>query len=283
MARKNSSQKRKIVNTLLSFLLSFLLFVLTIMLIMQAVIFNRSTMINTINESGYIQEKNQEIISALKNSSNNIGLDDSFFNGLIEDSLIHRDTVKYIENYYSDSGSDIDATDFKEKLNKSINNYIVRNNIDKSTISKSDRELFVNNASEIYKTTLEMPLLNTYENYFVAVKNYLPTAMLVAGISIVAICIIIFIESKWKHRACKYHCYATTTVALATAIPAIVLIITGVINKLNIPSVAANKVFIALGNSMNYMLIYFSVFYAIVSIALYCLYRYYRSKRSSRL
>ena len=283
MARKKYSKKRKAANRLISIALSFLLLVLTIMLAMQAVFFNRSTMLNTINESGYIDEKVKEISNTLIDTNNAIELPSGFYNSVLSNSLIHRDTIKYIENYYEGKGSNVDDTDFKEILNKSLDNYIVRNNIDKNTISESSREQFVNNSADVYRESLIMPLLSDNEAYFLTIKNILPVAMIVLVLLITIICIIIFTTSKWKHRACRYLGYATTTVTIATGIAIITLLVLNITSKLNVSSQSMYKLFTSLENNLTQVLIYFAVFYAIVSIGLYYLHKYYRKKKSSRL
>lgn len=283
MAKRKTSRLRKATSILVSFLLAFLLFILSFMLVMQAVLFNESALINSINESCYIEEKNSEITRDLKDLGYASGLNESFFEGLLDYSLIYSDTVEYLENFYAGTGSVVNDSDFREIFNKSLDNYIIKNKIDPATVNKGSREYLVSSAAKIYRASLELPLFRTIAGYFLGIKNMLPIAMIVVGVLIILLSIAMFGIARWKHRACKYLCCSTITVFLATLAPAIALKVSGVVEQFNISSRATYQLFIAVGNNFTMMLIYFSIFYAIVSMILYLLYRHYRIKRSSRL
>lgn len=282
MARKKSSKLKKAISILISFLLSFLLFVLSLMLVMQAVFFNKSALINSMNDACYIEEKTREITQELTDLGYASGLNESFFKGLVDYSLVYSDTVEYVEKFYEGTGNAINDSDFREIFNKSLDNYIIKNKINPASVDKGSREYLVSSVAKIYRSSLELPLFRTIAGYFLGVKNILPIAMSVVGVLIILLCIILFAISKWKHRACKYLCCSTITVFLATLAPAIALKVSGIIEQLNISSRATYLLFIAVGNSFIMTLIYFSVFYAVVSVLIYLLHRYYRAKKSSR-
>lgn len=281
MSKKKTSTATKVLNIILSFVLAFLLFLLSAMLVLQIVFFTESSMMNALSNSGYLTEKNKEITQSLTDLGYASGLNESFFDGLIEDSLLYTDTAKYISDFYSGEGSVVNTTGFKEIFNTALDNYIKENQIDPSTVKAENREYLVNNAARIYKNSLELPLFQSIAGYFLGVKNALPKIMIFDIILIILICIIMIASSKWKHRAAKYICYSTTTAFLTTLTPAIALLISGKIEQFNIASQATYKLFVTFGNELVLTLIYFSVFFAIISIILYILYRYLYPKNSS--
>ncbi len=283
MATKKSSLFKKVTNIILSFILAFLIFVLSLMLVLQIVFFNQTSMMDALSNSGYLTETNKEITQSLTDLGYASGLDESFFDGLLTDSLLYTDTAKYISDFYSGEGSVVDTTDFKELFNTALDDYISEKQLDPTAVNAESREYLVNSAAKIYKDSLELPLFKTIAGYFLGIKNALPKVMIVDITLIALICIIIVVSSKWKHRAAKYICYSTTTAFLATLTPAIALLASGKIKQLNIASQATYKLFVTLGNELVLTLIYFSVFFAIISIALYMLYRYLYPKNSSNI
>lgn len=283
MSSKNSSLSTKIINTMLSFVLAFLLFLLSLMTVLQIMFFTQSSMMDALSSSGYFTEKNKEITQSLKDLGYASGLDESFFDGLIEDSLLYTDTAEYISDFYSGEGSVVDTANFKELFDTALDDYIVEKHLDPVAVNAESREYLVNSATKIYKNSLELPLFKTIAGYFLGVKNALPKVMIVDIILIMLICIIIIASSKWKHRAVKYICYSTTTTFLSTLTPAIVLLVSGKIEQFNIASQATYKLFVTFGNELVLTLIYFSIFFAIISVVLYILYRYLYPKNSSNI
>lgn len=279
MSDKKSSKPIKILNIFLSFVLALLLFLLSLTTVLKIVIFSENSIMKAVNSSGYLTEQNKEVTLALTDLGYASGLDESFFDGLITDSLLYTDTSEYITNFYSGESSVVDTTNFKEVFNTALDNYIKEKQIDPATVNASSREYLVNSAAKIYKNSLEFPLFQTIAGYFLGIKNALPIIMLVDAVLIVLICIIIINSSKWKHRHAKYICYATTTTFLCVLAPAIALLVSGKIEQFNIESQATYKLFVTLGNELVTTLIYFAVFFAIISIVLYILYRYFYPKR----
>lgn len=281
MSKKKSSKPIKILNMILSFILALLLFVLSATMVLKIVIFSDDSMMNAINESGYLAEKNKEITLALTDLGYASGLDESFFDGLVEDSLLYNDTSEYITNFYSGESSVVDTTDFKEMFNTALDEYIVEKQIDPDSVNAKSRKYLVNSAAKIYKNSLEFPLFQTIAGYFLGIKNALPIIMIVDVVLIILICIIMINSSKWKHRPAKYICYSTGTTFLCTLAPAVALLISGKIEQFNIESQAFYKLFVVLGNELLMTMIYFSVFFLVISIVLYVLYRYFYPKHTS--
>lgn len=281
MSKKKTSKPIKILNMILSFVLALLLFLLSSSLILKIVIFSEDSLMNAINKSGYLTEKNKEITLALTDLGYASGLDESFFDGLIKDSLLYNDTSKYIANFYSGGSSVVDTTAFEEMFNTALDNYIAEKQIDPQSVNPSSREYLVESATKIYKSSLEFPLFQTIAGYYLGIKNALPIVILVDAVLIVLICIIMISSSKWKHRPAKYICYSTGTAFLCTLAPAITLLTSGKIEQFNITSQATYKLFVALGNELVMTLIYFSAFFLVISIVLYILYRYFYPKHTS--
>lgn len=85
------------------------------------------------------------------------GLEEDFFNGLLDEIMIHDDTEKYIQDYYSGEGSVIDKTAFKQAFNTALDDYIEQKGISADSVSSENREYLIKEAAKIYKQSLELP------------------------------------------------------------------------------------------------------------------------------
>lgn len=76
------------------------------------------------------------------------GLEEDFFNGLLDEIMIHEDTEKYIQDYYSGEGSVIDKTAFKQAFNTALDDYIEQKGISADSVSSENREYLIKEAAK---------------------------------------------------------------------------------------------------------------------------------------
>ena len=281
MAHRTGSKFKKVLYVFLSFVLSFLFLFFSVSIVFEATIFNKDFVLNTMSSTDYYENKEQEITRSLMDLGYASGLEESFFEGLIDKSLLCGDTTEYLNKFYSGTGSVVDTENFKNTFNNALDEYIIENEINPESVKESSRNYLVSNAAKIYKNSLELPVFNSITGYFIGVKNAMPIVICVVGVLILLICVIFVFSTRWKHRPAKYICYSTITAFLTLFVPAVIILASGKMKQLNIASKATYDLFIALTNGLVMGLFFTSIIFAVISIVLYVLYRRLYPKHSS--
>lgn len=267
------STVKKIVNILLSLVLAVLLTVLAYAVSLQFTLFNDSFMLDNMNTCNYITEKKDEITSSLTDLGYASGLEEDFFNGLLDEIMIHDDTEKYIQDYYSGEGSVIDKTAFKQAFNTALDDYIEQKGISADSVSSENREYLIKEAAKIYKQSLELPFFGTLAGRFQNVKKLLPFVIAVCAVLSALICVIFVLSTKWKHRAVRHIYYATAATFLTTLVLPIVILLSKKIETFNIASRATYMLFVSCANNIIMCVLACSLFFLIVSVALFLVYK----------
>lgn len=280
MAKKPfSSRVRNAVFIVLSFLLTLILFLLSVCTVLEATLFNPEFIFDNMNSSNYFIDKSDEITTSLIDLGYASGLDEKFFDDFIDEVMLCDDTREYLDNYYSGNGAKIDTTDFKQSFNAELDKYIQENNI--KNVNGKSRDKLVNKAAQIYRSSLEIPLFSRLSAYFLTAKNAMP--FIIVGLVVLAgvICVVLIFANKWKHRGVKYICYATSGAFLTLGIIPAYLMISGKISHLNLDSRALYNMFVQSANSICIAVLFISLFFLLVSVGLFFLFRRMYQKVSS--
>lgn len=280
MAKKPfSSRVRNAVFILLSFLLTLILFLLSVCTVLEATLFNPEFIFDNMNSSNYFIDKRDEITTSLIDLGYASGLDEKFFQDFVDEVMLCDDTREYLDNYYSGNGAKIDTTDLKQSFNAEIDKYIQENNI--RNVNGNSRDKLVSKAALIYRSSLEIPLFSKLSAYFLTAKNVMP--FILVGLAVLAgvICVVLIFANKWKHRGVKYICYATSGAFLTLGIIPAYLMISGKISHLNLDSRALYNMFVQSANSICIAVLFISLFFLLVSVGLFFLFRRMYQKVSS--
>lgn len=280
MAKKPfSSRVRNAVFILLSFLLTLILFLLSVCTVLEATLFNPEFIFDNMNSSNYFIDKRDEITTSLIDLGYASGLDEKFFQDFVDEVMLCDDTREYLDNYYSGNGAKIDTTDFKQSFNAEIDKYIQENNI--KNVNGNSRDKLVSKAALIYRSSLEIPLFSKLSAYFLTAKNAMP--FILVGLAVLAgvICVVLIFANKWKHRGVKYICCATSGAFLTLGIIPAYLMISGKISHLNLDSRALYNMFVQSANSICIAVLFISLFFLLVSVGLFFLFRRMYQKVSS--
>ena len=267
------SKVKRVVNVLLSFVLAALFTVLTLAGTLQFTLLNQSFMLDNMNSCNYIIEKKYEITRSLTDLGYASGLEEEFFGNLLSEVMLNDDAVKYIQDYYSGEGSVVDKTAFKQAFNAALDEYIEKKGIDADSVSKENREYLINEAAKIYKQSLELPFLGRFAGSFQNLKTVIPFVIIVCLVLSALLCAIFILSTKWKHRAVRYICYATSASFLTTAVLPLILLLSKKAETFNIASRATYMLFVSCANNMLVCILSCSAFFLIVSIGLFLLYK----------
>lgn len=271
-----NSKVRHIIYGIISFVLSFILFLLSFAIVLQSTILNPSYIMDNMNTSNYFVDKRDEIKESLVDLGYASGLDEKFFENVVDEVTIHDNTQAYLNSFYAGEKAKIDTTAFKQKFNSELDSYISKNNL--KVANDGSREYLINQAANIYAAALRIPLFATLSAYLIALKNMMP--LIIGGLAVLVaiLCVIIIFTNSWKHRAVRYICYSTSAAFLTVGIIPAVLLSTGYMSKINIDSRAFYNLFVQSMNNILIALAICSVIFFIVSIGLFFLHKSMRRK-----
>lgn len=266
-----NSKVRHIIYGIISFVLSFVLFLISFAIVLQSTILNPSYIMDNMNTSNYFVDKRDEIKESLVDLGYASGLDEKFFENVVDEVTIHDNTQAYLNSFYAGEEAKIDTTAFKQKFNSELDSYISKNNL--KVANDGSREYLINQAANIYAAALRIPLFATLSVYLIALKNMMP--LIIGGLAVLVaiLCVIIIFTNRWKHRAVRYICYSTSAAFLTVGIIPAVLLSTGYMSKINIDSRAFYNLFVQSMNNILIALAICSVIFFIVSIGLFFLHK----------
>lgn len=273
-----NSKVRHIIYGIISFVLSFVLFLLSFAIVLQSTILNPSYIMDNMNASNYFVDKRDEIKESLVDLGFASGLDEKFFENVVDEVTIHDNTQAYLNSFYAGEEAKIDTTAFKQKFNSELDSYISKNNL--KVANDGSREYLINQAANIYAAALRIPLFATLSVYLIALKNMMP--LIIGGLAVLVaiLCVIIIFTNRWKHRAVRYICYSTSAAFLTVGIIPAVLLSTGYMSKINIDSRAFYNLFVQSMNNILIAIAICSVIFFIVSIGLFFLHKSMRRHTS---
>ena len=273
-----NSKVRHIIYGIISFVLSFVLFLISFAIVLQSTILNPSYIMDNMNTSNYFVDKRDEIKESLVNLGYASGLDEKFFENVVDEVTIHDNTQAYLNSFYAGEEAKIDTTAFKQKFNSELDSYISKNNL--KVANDGSREYLINQAANIYAAALRIPLFTTLSAYLIALKNMMP--LIIGGLAVLVaiLCVIIIFTNSWKHRAVRYICYSTSAAFLTVGIIPAVLLSTGYMSKINIDSRAFYNLFVQSMNNILIALAICSAIFFIVSIVLFFLHKSMRRHAS---
>ncbi|MEE1154534.1 MAG: hypothetical protein UH241_05190 [Acutalibacteraceae bacterium] len=276
-----SSRITNIIYTIVSFILSLLLLLCSVSVVLSSTVFSKEHMINTMNSTRFYSSVCSEIKVSLTDLGYASGLDESFFENLLDVDMIEHDMFNYLQGFYSGTSSVVITDNFKEHSNEALDQYIKEKNIPPQSVNAESRKYLVINAAKRYKAALELPFFSYIAGNFIRIKNILPIVIAVLAVLSVLVIVILMFSTKWKHRPIKFICYSTTSVFLVTILPVILAYGTKKFEQLNIDSRAMYNIFVEFGYNTVNVLMYGSIFFAIVSLVLYIIYRKVYPKRAT--
>lgn len=276
-----NSKVRHIIYGIISFVLSFVLFLLSFAIVLQSTILNPSYIMDNMNTSNYFVDKRDEIKESLVDLGYASGLDEKFFENVVDEVTIHDNTQAYLNSFYAGEEAKIDTTAFKQKFNSELDSYISKNNL--KVANDGSREYLINQAANIYAAALRIPLFTTLSAYLIALKNMMP--LIIGGLAVLVaiLCVIIIFTNSWKHRAVRYICYSTSAAFLTVGIIPAVLLSTGYMSKINIDSRAFYNLFVQSMNNILIALAICSAIFFIVSIGLFFLHKSMRRHENDEI
>lgn len=276
---KKSSKMKQVVCGVLSFILCLLLFFLSVGIVLEATIFNSNFIFENMNSSDYFSEKKEEVTRDLNDLGYASGLNDEFFDDLLDEIIITEDTQSYLNDYYAGVSAVVDTTKFEQTFNDALDKYIEDNNI--QNVDSSSRDYLLKKASSIYRLSLEIPLFYRIAAYFKALKNVMP--FIIAGFSvlIVIIILVLIFSNSWKHRIFKYLSFASLGAFLSLAVVPAYVLLSGQLQKINLTSRALYNLFVQCGTNIMISVLFCALILLVIGLCCVFEHNKLRSKISS--
>lgn len=276
---KKSSKMKQVVCGVLSFILCLLLFFLSVGIVLEATIFNSNFIFENMNSSNYFFEKKEEVTRDLNDLGYASGLNDEFFDDLLDEIIITEDTQSYLKDYYAGVSAVVDTTKFEQTFNDALDKYIKDNNI--QNVDSSSRDYLLKKASSIYRLSLEIPLFYRIAAYFKALKNVMP--FIIAGLSvlIVIIILVLIFSNSWKHRIFKYLSFASLGAFLSLAVVPAYVLLSGQLQKINLTSRALYNLFVQCGTNIMISVLFCALILLVIGLCCVFEHNKLRSKVSS--
>lgn len=276
---KKSSKMKQVVCGVLSFILCLLLFFLSVGIVLEATIFNSNFIFENMNSSNYFFEKKEEVTRDLNDLGYASGLNDEFFDDLLDEIIITEDTQSYLNDYYAGVSAVVDTTKFEQTFNDALDKYIKDNNI--QNVDSSSRDYLLKKASSIYRLSLEIPLFYRIAAYFKALKNVMP--FIIAGLSvlIVIIILVLIFSNSWKHRIFKYLSFASLGAFLSLAVVPAYVLLSGQLQKINLTSRALYNLFVQCGTNIMISVLFCALILLVIGLCCVFEHNKLRSKVSS--
>lgn len=281
MAKKLTPAKRlrNIAFGVLSFFLSLSLFLLAVFTVLQATVFNKNLWLDSFHSSGYFNEKAEELKYELVDLGSATGLSEDFFDRVIDTLMITTDTQDYIDHYFEGENDVFSTTAFTQLFVDELDKYIEENKLEFADAKSKD--YLVRKAASVYRLNLEIPVIKHVSVEFLAFKNVLPFILGGTGLVSVILIVVLILCNKWKHRAAKYICYASSGALLPMLGLTLFVTINGGLKKILLESRALYNMVVRFGNSLIIALWLCTAIFLLMSIGSYIVYRQQRIKVSA--
>lgn len=270
--RSKKSKVKSVLYIFLSFMLAFSLFLLSICLTLRMTVFSRDFMLNSMADTGYYDMVKDEMADKFKNVGHASGLSDEFIDDFVKDMDLIEIERDYIYSFYSGNKTLVDTMKFKQDLLAALDKYIEDNNIDRSKASEKNLNYLADHLSKVYVSMISIPFFSVVGNYLNKLDTPLRVAEIGLGIFAIVIIALIFFTNEYSHRRFRYLCYGFTGGCLTVAVIPSVLLISGIIPKINLDDRSLYSLFVSYATSIvNHFWIYVAIlaFFAGITFAMF--------------
>lgn len=269
-----------VMSLILSFVMGLGLFACSVFFSLKFTFFSPSFLTETLNNTHYYEDLCDEITDDLMDIGDASGLDKSFFEGFVDEVLVRQDVQAYIDDFYSGNKPKVNPSEFQKDLRAAIEKYINKNGIDSSSLSEDNINYFVQKASEIYVSNIEIAYFSQLQGMYIKYNSRLNISIAAALIAVVVIALIFIFTNEWKHIALRYIYYATASAGLLSLILVLTAYFSGFISKLTVLTRSLKDMYTACFNSALIVTLVISIFLLAVSAFLWVMHNRLRKKAS---
>ncbi len=272
---------KPVMYTILSFIMGICILGCALLATARFTVLNPDFYIDRLTKTDYYADLGDEITESLVDIGNASGIDESFFNNLVDDVTLRKDVENYITAFFSGESLKINTSEFQKTIRTALDNYISRKSIDPSTVSESSINNFVKEATNIYVSNVQLKYFSQIQK---SVLGYIPKVnilIFVTALIAVAIALFIFFTNEWKHIAIRHIYYSTASAGLFLLIIPAIVFLSGMISKLTVLTRSLNDMYTAMLKAVFIVILVIAVLLIVISAALWIIHSSMRKKASS--
>ncbi len=196
------NKNKILIDYILCFITCIFVSTLVILFIIKNNIFTKKNILETFEKENYYVELYNKTLEDMKDYMVSSGLEEEILENIFELEDIKKDVDGYISSYFDNSNYEIQSNKVSENIQKNIDKYLVKNNIEVD--NKEELKMFLVDMENIYKKRINFyNMLSSFKNTFYKIYNLLFKIQI--GLSILIIILnVILINMKSKHIQSAY-------------------------------------------------------------------------------
>lgn len=232
--KRKHSRGRFVISSILSFLLAILLTVATVALAVKVGFVNKNQILDGLNYKDYYSGVEEQFYQDVKDLATPMGLPENVLEGIVESDIIHEDVRGYVDASCDGREYTFHTEELKQNLTDHIYRYFQEQGWQLTEEQLTTIPEFTGMIADKYVEDMKVPLVN-YFNKLDSVYTKM-TVFVVGGCLAVSVVIIIVLlrMQHWKHRAVRFVTYSTIAAAIMTAVPAVVVLVSGFYKRISI-------------------------------------------------
>lgn len=172
MASKKSNS-RSTLSYILSLLIAIFLSVFVVITVTRFTVMSPSFLMSKMEEANFYSQSVVSLNEEIQQETQSTGFPLEMFENYVDEATAKTTMEKYIKDAFNGGSTNIDSTEFQNKLNQDIESYLTTNNIIINSESQEAITILKGNLVDYYESYLSFPYLallidviNTYDNIY---------------------------------------------------------------------------------------------------------------------
>ena len=166
------NKNKILIDYILCFITCIFVSTLVILFIIKNNIFTKKNILETFEKENYYVELYNKTLEDMKDYMVSSGLEEEILENIFELEDIKKDVDGYISSYFDNSNYEIQSNKVSENIQKNIDKYLVKNNIEVD--NKEELKMFLVDMENIYKKRINFyNMLSSFKNTFYKIYNLL--------------------------------------------------------------------------------------------------------------
>ncbi|MBM6880018.1 hypothetical protein H6A09_05010 [[Clostridium] spiroforme] len=272
---KSHSSTRKTLSYLFSLLIAIFLSIFVVLTVTRFTIMSPNYILKQMNKADFYEQSIIALNEEIQQETQSTGFPIEMFENYLSTDEYKVIIESHMKDAFDNGTTEIDTTQFEQKLDQDINQYIKDNNILINTDSQNAIALMKSNLVELYKSYITFPYVSiVYQVIDTYQSLYLIAAAILVVLIIIASVLLYRLYSHYKGRR-RYFAYAISSSGLMCLVLPGVLYFGKFVNKINLSPAYFYDFFTNMFNS--YLLIY--VIIGFIMIVLANIFAYIKFKR----
>jgi len=251
------------INMFFSFLLSLFVVVLSLLIVLQATVRDSKFMIQSIEDSGYIENVRIDIEEHFISYGMSSGFDEAFFVSILDGEQLRHDILDEIYRVYDSSMPGVDTEAFRVHILDELRIDAVSRGYEIDDHAEEGLQYLAKICAETYGDLVGMGLIRTAWHMLLPYMEYIPVAIAVTGISALVSAGMLVLMNRKEYVFARYFIYSFCGAVLTLLVPVVMIFSTNIIERFGISSPGLAAFFVDYANG-----IVFTVVIAILAIAL---------------